>query len=65
MLEHQFTEMKRLHCPYCGEAIELIIEFLDEPQNYIEDCEVCCQPMTVVISADGQVEVLRAQDSYF
>jgi hypothetical protein len=47
-------------CPYCGEAVEI---FLDpaggSAQDYVEDCTVCCQAMTVQVrfSGDGQTDV--------
>lgn len=34
-----------ISCPYCGESIEVVIEVLDESQEYIEDCQVCCRPI--------------------
>lgn len=34
-------------CPYCGETITLFLDLSVETQSYIEDCSVCCQPMTV------------------
>lgn len=40
-------------CPYCGETITLFIDLSVEAQTYIEDCSVCCQPMTVSYAADG------------
>ena len=45
-------------CPYCGEAIELLVDLvLDDStageQRYIEDCQVCCRPITVVVAIDG------------
>ena len=47
-------------CPYCGEEIEIAI---DEGgglmQTYVEDCQVCCRPMQVLIAADEEGE-LRA-----
>lgn len=36
-------------CPYCGEPISLLIDCSEPQQVYIEDCEVCCQPITVSI----------------
>ena len=44
-----------IQCPYCGEPVELAIDASAGPQVYIEDCQVCCQPMTVVleVEADG------------
>lgn len=40
-------------CPHCGETITLFLDLSVEEQEYIEDCSVCCQPMTVYYSAAG------------
>ena len=40
-LEHFFT------CPYCWEEISFILDVSLEGQSYIEDCEVCCQPIHI------------------
>ncbi|WP_392803353.1 CPXCG motif-containing cysteine-rich protein [Saccharospirillum sp. HFRX-2] len=37
-------------------------ELLDAPPDYIEDCEVCCQPMRVLVSAEGDIQLLREDD---
>jgi Cysteine-rich CPXCG len=48
-------------CPYCGEAVSI---FLDPAggsvQDYVEDCSVCCQPMTVRVrfAGEGQADVM-------
>ena len=43
-------------CPYCGEAITLLLDLSVEEQSYIEDCSVCCQPMNVSYRAqDGEL----------
>ncbi len=44
-------------CPYCGEPITLLIDTSCAEQFYVEDCEVCCQPMVVnvFVDEDGQV----------
>jgi len=43
--------------------IELVVDCSIIEQRYIEDCEVCCRPMTVVAQADENgvpvVEVSR------
>ena len=41
MLEHYLT------CPYCWENISMLIDNSVSTQNYIEDCEVCCNPIQV------------------
>jgi hypothetical protein len=37
-------------CPYCGEAIELLVDGSGGSQTYVEDCPVCCRPMTVEVT---------------
>ena len=41
MLEHYFT------CPYCWEDISMLLNSSMPKQTYIEDCEVCCNPIEV------------------
>ena len=50
---------KSVSCPYCAETIEVIIEVIDESQQYIEDCQVCCRPIVFNISVefDGSTSV--------
>jgi len=42
-----------LYCPYCGERIEIYIE-PDVGGSFIQDCEVCCNPMRVVVTGRGE-----------
>jgi hypothetical protein len=46
-----------IECPYCGEVITLVLDDSAGPQRYIEDCHVCCRPITfnVDIAAEGEV----------
>ena len=45
-------------CPFCGEPIELLVDCSVEEQEYVEDCEVCCRPMTVAARVvDGEPRV--------
>jgi len=39
-------------CPYCGEAITVLVDCSAGPQLYVEDCFVCCQPIELVIHVD-------------
>jgi len=38
-------ESVKVECPYCGETIEIEVEALDQSQEFIEDCQVCCRPI--------------------
>ena len=46
-----FETTAEVSCPHCGEIIMLFLDLSVEEQSYIEDCSVCCQPMTVSYSA--------------
>jgi hypothetical protein len=37
-------------CPYCWEEISMLVDTSQSNQNYIEDCEVCCNPIRLNIS---------------
>lgn len=43
---------RNLHCPYCGETISIVVDTSGGSQSYIEDCQVCCQPMQISVDVD-------------
>lgn len=43
MLEYYFT------CPYCWETISMLLDNSVSKQVYIEDCEVCCNPIQISV----------------
>ncbi|POP52911.1 CPXCG motif-containing cysteine-rich protein [Zhongshania marina] len=55
-------------CPYCGESIELLIDASGGDEEYIEDCEVCCRPISIVLRVDDEqelcVRVYAENDAY-
>jgi transcription elongation factor Elf1 len=40
-MEHFFT------CPYCWQTISMVLDLSVSTQAYVEDCEVCCQPIEI------------------
>jgi len=40
-MEYFFT------CPYCWKEISFLIDTSVESQKYVEDCEICCNPIEV------------------
>ena len=55
-LEHFFQ------CPYCWEEISMIFDSSVAQQTYIEDCEVCCNPIEVSPSfEDGELAGFYSQ----
>lgn len=67
MTMNQLSE-KTIECPYCGESLEVLLDASDLDQEYIEDCQVCCKPITFLLSedADGDltVRVYSEDDAY-
>ena len=55
---------QRCHCPFCAEPITIVVDFSAGSQLYVEDCQVCCQPMEVAVAVDPDggrsVQVARA-----
>lgn len=51
-----FTNEIPLTCPYCGSAISVVVESLYGDQQYVEDCEVCCRPIRLTVSAPPEGE---------
>lgn len=55
VIEHGFT------CPYCWERITMLLDLSADDQSYVEDCEVCCNPITVSFQvADDEVIAFSA-----
>jgi transcription elongation factor Elf1 len=48
MLEHFFQ------CPYCWEEISMLLDRSVANQTYVEDCEVCCNPIELTVSFEEQ-----------
>lgn len=55
--EHFFS------CPYCGAGISMVLDLSIAEQTYIEDCEVCCNPIRIRYATDGEeVMAFEARD---
>ncbi|WP_425077303.1 CPXCG motif-containing cysteine-rich protein [Psychroserpens sp. S379A] len=52
MIEHFFQ------CPYCWETISMLVDISQSHQSYIEDCEVCCNPIQLIVNTENN-EVLN------
>ncbi|WP_152206203.1 CPXCG motif-containing cysteine-rich protein [Marinobacter changyiensis] len=40
-------ESATIQCPYCWETLEISVDPSAEDQEYVEDCQVCCQPILI------------------
>ena len=53
-----------IECPWCGERIDILIDTSAGDQTYIEDCQVCCQPIEIGFTVTGdEVASLRVAAS--
>lgn len=53
---------RRIGCPYCGETLTIVLDLSAGSQSYVEDCQVCCQPMQVSFSTDdGELQYVQVE----
>ena len=57
-------EYARVDCPYCGESFETTVDLSGGDQVYVEDCAVCCRPITLVLNVgdDGDFTLASQRD---
>jgi hypothetical protein len=48
------------YCPYCAEPIDLVVDSSEGDSCYIEDCQVCCRPISVSVTV-GQAGEARLE----
>lgn len=50
-------------CPYCWEEISMLIDLSVHQQTYVEDCEVCCNPIEVSVGVEeGMITTFEARE---
>ncbi len=56
------SEFHQVQCPYCGESFETLIDLSAGSATYVEDCQVCCQPIEFKVTVDhaGALVTLEA-----
>jgi len=50
-MEHSFT------CPFCGEVISMVLDTGADSVTYVEDCEVCCNPLEITYTIEDETLV--------
>ena len=57
-----WLEERSIRCPFCDESISILIDLSAGGQTYIEDCQVCCQPIQIAFDARaGEMLNLRIE----
>ena len=41
-----------IHCPYCGQSFDLVIDTGTPTQRFTTDCEICCRPFEVTAECE-------------
>lgn len=49
MFEYHFQ------CPHCWETISMLLDPSVGHQKYIEDCEVCCNPIEIDVTVEDGI----------
>ncbi|AMQ90219.1 MULTISPECIES: CPXCG motif-containing cysteine-rich protein [Marinobacter] len=44
-----------VQCPYCWETLEISVDPSVAEQEYVEDCQVCCQPIVLTVTFDERL----------
>jgi hypothetical protein len=58
-MEYFFT------CPHCWQEISFVIDTTQSKQEYVEDCEVCCNPINVRFEIiEGEITSFEAEKIY-
>lgn len=57
------VEIHGVECPYCGEHYETSVDTSSGSAHYVEDCQICCQPIEFSVEVDhaGVLQGLTAQ----
>jgi hypothetical protein len=45
-------EFSVVQCPYCGEPFETSIDASGGSCSFVEDCQICCQPIDFTLRVD-------------
>ncbi|MBK1886858.1 CPXCG motif-containing cysteine-rich protein [Marinobacter sp. DY40_1A1] len=44
-----------IQCPYCWETLDISVDPSVAEQEYVEDCQVCCQPILLQVVFDDNL----------
>jgi hypothetical protein len=57
------SDFVTVHCPCCGEAFDTRIDTSGGSASYVEDCQICCQPIDMQLSVDesGRMTAFEAR----
>ncbi|MBU0656403.1 MAG: CPXCG motif-containing cysteine-rich protein [Gammaproteobacteria bacterium] len=57
----QALSYTNITCPYCYSEFPTEIDVTGGSQDYYEDCQVCCNPIALLIRIDDNGEIARIE----
>jgi hypothetical protein len=58
----ELVQAVTISCPYCGEDFGSSVDLSSGSCSYVEDCQVCCQPIDIAIEvSEGVLEGMHAR----
>ncbi|MBN1481332.1 CPXCG motif-containing cysteine-rich protein [candidate division KSB1 bacterium] len=60
----KFRDSAIIQCPYCWQKFAIQVDPTIRQQEYVEDCQVCCRPITVIVKVDekGRPHITAKQE---
>jgi hypothetical protein len=57
------AQFASVQCPYCGEAFDTLVDASAGSASYVEDCQICCQPIQfdIEVDLDGALGAVTVQ----
>ncbi|MGD9843144.1 MAG: CPXCG motif-containing cysteine-rich protein [Steroidobacteraceae bacterium] len=55
------TDFVSIACPYCGESYGTPLDLSGGSSTYIEDCQVCCQPIELCVTVNAEGELMEVE----
>ena len=61
--DNEPTKFVSVQCPYCAEVYETQVDLTAGSFTYVEDCQICCQPIELFIEVNdtGRLSSVHAQ----
>jgi hypothetical protein len=57
MLQMELIVQTEIVCPHCGEVFPIQVDTSQSEQSLIEDCAICCRPISLMIRCRPRVIV--------
>lgn len=50
----KFRDSAVIQCPYCWQKMNIEVDPSVKRQEYVEDCQICCRPMSLIVDIDDK-----------